>query len=110
MGIESNYSRLHRLKKIEDKFQYVNLICPGINQLIEHQTDCVKNLDWKYETLLQNAIKGKRELARFSESKQKAGDKTCSLTVVFLLVDLFIGYILHSQFCWAILLSRLHFD
>jgi t-SNARE complex subunit (syntaxin) len=109
MDLESSLSREHRLRKIEDKFEYVNLICSDINQLMEHQTDCVRNLEGKLDVGLQNTSKGKDELAKFNELKQRTGNKTCALVVVFLLIVLLTGYVLHSQFGWAIHFSRLRF-
>jgi t-SNARE complex subunit (syntaxin) len=106
MDLESSVSREHRLKRIEDKYEYVNLICSDINQLMEHQTDCIKNLDGNIDVAVQNTGKGKDELARFNEYKQKTGNKTCALLVVLVLILMVIGYALHSQFGWAVDFSR----
>lgn len=106
MDLETSQSREHRLKRIEDKFEYVNLICSDINNLMDHQTDCIKNLDGKLDVAVQNTGKGKEELARFNEYKQKTGNKTCALIVVILLILLLTGYVLHSQFGWAVHFSR----
>lgn len=106
MDLESSLSREHRLKRIENKFEYVNLICSDINQLMKQQADCINHLDGKLDVAVQHTGKGKDELARFNEYKQRTGNKTCALAVAVLLILLLTGYVLHSQFGWAVRISR----
>lgn len=92
--------RKRRLKKIENKFEYANLIYCDLQGLIDHQTDCISNLEGQYDRIATNTGKATAELAKFNEYKNLSGSKACAVIGLMLLLIVGLGFFLHVRFGW----------
>jgi hypothetical protein len=81
MDLENSHVIDRKLRKIEDKFEYVNMICLDLNNLLTSQSDCIKTLDTNYGKTLENTTKAKLELVKLQEYKETNSKRNC---VVFL--------------------------
>lgn len=92
--------RKRRLKKIENKFEYANLIYCDLQGLIDHQTECISNLEGQYDRAVMNTGKATTELAKYKDYQNRSGNKTCAAIGLMVLLMVGLGFFLHLRFGW----------
>lgn len=94
-------SRVHRrrLKRIEDKFAYVNLIFDDLAGLVDHQAAVVSRLEQNTANVLANSSKAHTELKTAVEGRLGVGRRGWVLGMLGLLALMWLVLISRDRWC-----------
>ena len=109
IDLETTVVREKRIRRIENKFEYVNMICADLNTMVESQTDCIKNLDGNFSKGIQNTVKAVKELKQLDKYQDMGTKKLWMMfiTVALLAIGIVFYFWTHPQVQFHISLPRL---
>ena len=73
------------MRRIQSKFEYVNMICTDLNQLVSQQAECLQTLEGNYTQGLNYAGRAKDQLQYLHERHEKSS-RTMHVLLLFVLI------------------------
>ena len=97
IDLETTVVREKRLRKIEDKFEYVNMICTDLAHLVDRQGQCIQAIDGKMQSGVQHTVKAKEELAKLHSHRESSGRKLFAVALLLVLVAIASVFVLRPS-------------
>jgi t-SNARE complex subunit (syntaxin) len=82
---ETTIVREKRIRRIENKFEYVNMICADLNGMVETQGECIRNLEGNFAKGVENTAKASKELQKLNQYHDSSSKKVCVLILLLIL-------------------------
>ena len=84
-----NRDRIERLKNIESKYEYINMICSDQNGLATEQKDIIKNQNYNYSEGIGNTKAGAEKLATWYDYREKKTKRNCLMIQFIIIIMIF---------------------
>lgn len=85
VDLENTVIREAKMRRIQSKFEYVNMICTDLNQLVSQQAECLQTLEGNYTSGLVNANRAKDQLQYLHERQEKSS-RTMHVLLLLLMI------------------------
>lgn len=83
---ENSIDRQERVKGVENKFDYINLICQDQNNMADDQTDFIKGINKNYDDGVCNTKNASDKLSKWYEYKEKKGRRNCVMLLFIVII------------------------
>lgn len=103
MDLETSKMKEKRLKRIENKYEYVNMICADLTGLMGQQSDCIRHLDGNYAKGVSNTERAKEEVSNIKAYKDKHDRTTCVVILFVILLAILTVFFMKTHLVNALL-------